>query len=77
MKENLAKVSQRGKNLDSLYNNSENLSVQAKLFRRGVNRTRKRMCMEDLKMRACVIAGIIILLVSAAGAILITMKATG
>ena len=75
MKETLIKLSERGKHIDTLYESSEQLSVQAKLWKRGANRTRKRMCLAELKLRACVLAGIAILIVSVTGAVLITAKA--
>jgi vesicle-associated membrane protein 4 len=79
MRENINKVSQRGERLDSLQDKTDNLAVSAQGFRRGANRVRKQMwwkglypsqdsCLRansltDMKMRMCLIAGIIILLV--------------
>lgn len=63
MRENINKVSQRGERLDSLQDKTDNLAVSAQGFRRGANRVRKQMWWKDMKMRMCIIAGIIILLV--------------
>jgi len=63
MRENINKVSQRGERLDSLQDKTDNLAVSAQGFRRGANRVRKQMWWKDMKMRMCLIAGIIILLV--------------
>jgi len=63
MRENINKVSQRGERLDSLQDKTDNLAVSAQGFRRGANRVRKTMWLKDMKMRLCLIGGIIILLV--------------
>jgi vesicle-associated membrane protein 4 len=63
MQENINKVSQRGERLDSLQHKTEKLGVSAKSFRRGANRVRKVLWWKDMKMRMCLIAGIIILLI--------------
>ncbi|KAK5089565.1 Vesicle membrane receptor protein (v-SNARE) [Exophiala xenobiotica] len=63
MRENINKVSQRGERLDSLQDKTDNLAVSAQGFRRGANRVRKQMWWKDMKMRICIIVGIIILLV--------------
>lgn len=62
MRENINKVSQRGERLDSLQDKTDNLAVSAQGFRRGANRVRKQMWWKDMKMRVCIIVGIIILL---------------
>jgi vesicle-associated membrane protein 4 len=63
MRENINKVSQRGERLDSLQDKTDNLATSAAGFRRGANRVRKQMWWKDMKMRMCLIVGIIILLV--------------
>lgn len=63
MRENINKVSQRGERLDALQDKTDNLAVSAQGFRRGANRVRKQMWWKDMKMRMCIIIGIIILLV--------------
>ena len=63
MRENINKVSQRGERLDSLQDKTDNLAVSAQGFRRGANRVRKQMWWKDMKMRMCLIGGIILLLV--------------
>jgi vesicle-associated membrane protein 4 len=63
MRENINKVSQRGERLDSLQDKTDNLAVSAQGFRRGANRVRKQMWWKDMKMRMCIIVGLIILIV--------------
>ncbi|KAL9624683.1 MAG: hypothetical protein Q9160_001037 [Pyrenula sp. 1 TL-2023] len=63
MRDNINKVSQRGERLDSLQDKTDNLAVSAQGFRRGANRVRKQMWWKDMKMRMCLIVGIIILIV--------------
>ena len=62
MRENINKVSQRGERLDSLQDKTDNLAVSAQGFRRGANRVRKQMWWKDMKMRICLIIGVIVLL---------------
>ena len=62
MRENINKVSQRGERLDSLQDKTDNLATSAQGFRRGANRVRKQMWWKDMKMRICIIVGIIIVL---------------
>lgn len=63
MRENINKVSQRGEQLDSLQDKTDNLAVSAQGFRRGANRVRKQMWWKDMKMRVCLVVCVIILLV--------------
>ena len=63
MQENLQKASQRGENLNTLHDKTDNLATSAQGFRRGANRVRKQMWWKDMKMRICIIVGIIILLI--------------
>ena len=63
MRNNINKVSERGERLDSLQDKTDNLATSAQGFRRGANRVRKQMWWKDMKMRMCLIIGIIILLV--------------
>jgi len=63
MRNNINKVSERGERLDSLQDKTDNLAVSAQGFRRGANRVRKQMWWKDMKMRMCLIVGIILLLV--------------
>ena len=63
MQQNLTKVSERGERLDSLQDKTDNLATSAQGFRRGANRVRKQMWWKDMKMRICIIVGIIILLI--------------
>merc|ERR1712169_10598 len=63
MRDNINKVSQRGERLDALQDKTDNLAVSAQGFRRGANRVRKQMWWKDMKMRMCLIVGIIVLLI--------------
>ena len=63
MRDNINKVSERGERLDSLQDKTDNLATSAQGFRRGANRFRKQMWWKDMKMRMCIIAGVIILIV--------------
>lgn len=63
MRENINKVSERGERLDSLQDKTDNLAVSAQGFRRGANRVRKNMWWKDMKMRFCLIAGVIIVII--------------
>ncbi|KAF1348628.1 synaptobrevin/VAMP-like protein [Delphinella strobiligena] len=63
MRNNINKVSERGERLDSLQDKTDNLATSAQGFRRGANRVRKQMWWKDMKMRMCLIIGIIILLI--------------
>lgn len=62
MRDNINKVSQRGERLDALQDKTDNLAVSAQGFRRGANRVRKQMWWKDMKMRMCIIVGVIVLL---------------
>lgn len=63
MRENINKVAERGERLDTLQDKTDNLAVSAQGFRKGANRVRKQMWLKDMKMRLCVLAGIIIIIV--------------
>ncbi|KAL0636089.1 Vesicle membrane receptor protein (v-SNARE) [Maublancomyces gigas] len=63
MRENINKVADRGARLDSLQDKTDNLANSAQGFRRGANRVRKQMWWKDMKMRMCLVGGIVILLV--------------
>lgn len=62
MRDNINKVSQRGENLNVLQDKTDNLADSAQGFRRGANRVRKQMWWKDMKMRMCIIIGVIVLL---------------
>lgn len=63
MRDNINKVAERGERLDSIENKTDNLAISAQGFRRGANRVRKDMWWKDMKMRMCLIIGVIIVLV--------------
>ncbi|KAK9480799.1 synaptobrevin-domain-containing protein [Lipomyces japonicus] len=62
MRDNINKVAERGGRITDLRDKTDNLVVSAQGFRRGANRTRKAMWWKDMKMRLCLIAGLIILI---------------
>jgi len=62
MTDNVNKLAQRGERLDVLQDKTDNLAQSAHGFRRGANRVRKQMWWKDMKMRMCLIGGIIILI---------------
>ncbi|KAK2590877.1 Vesicle membrane receptor protein (v-SNARE) [Conoideocrella luteorostrata] len=62
MHQNVNSIAARGERLDNLQDKTDNLAVSAQGFRRGANRVRKQMWWKDMKMRMCIIVGIIILL---------------
>ena len=78
MRKNVDRLQEREENINSLGVKSENLAASAQGFRRGANRVRKQvetpswfirflliriqMWWKDMKMRICIIVGIIILL---------------
>lgn len=63
MRANINHMADRGGQLDALQDKTDNLAVAAQDFRRGANRVRKQMWWKDMKMRMCLIAGVIILIV--------------
>ncbi|KAK9447426.1 synaptobrevin-domain-containing protein [Limtongia smithiae] len=63
MRDNINKVAERGGRITDLRDKTANLVESAQGFRRGANRTRKAMWWKDMKMRLCLIGGVIILLV--------------
>lgn len=63
MVENAHNLNTRGENLDSLQQKTATLDKSASSFRRGTNKLRKAMWWKDMKMRICIIVGIIILLI--------------
>lgn len=63
MHDNIRMVSERGDRLENLQDKTDNLAHSAQGFHRGANRVRKVMWWKDMKMRVCLIIGIIILLI--------------
>ncbi|KAH8085866.1 synaptobrevin-domain-containing protein [Filobasidium floriforme] len=63
MRDNINKVTERGANLDTLRDKSDDLAVSAQGFRRGANRVRKQMWWKDMKWRIIVGVGIVILII--------------
>ncbi|ODV64334.1 synaptobrevin family protein [Ascoidea rubescens DSM 1968] len=63
MRENINKVTERGERIDSINDQSQNLAITANSFKDSSNRVRKHMWKKDMKMRICIIIGIIILLI--------------
>ncbi len=52
-----------GERLDAIQDQTDNLAQSAQGFKRGANRVRKQMWWKDMKMRMCIVLGIIILLI--------------
>lgn len=63
MRDNINKVAERGERLDSIENKTDNLAISAQGFRRGANRVRKDMWWKDMKMRLCIILGVVIVII--------------
>jgi len=62
MRDNINKTTERGQDLGQLQNKTNDLADSAQGFRRGANRVRKQMWWKDMKMRMCLVVGIIVLL---------------
>lgn len=62
MKKNIEDIQDRGARINELEDKTNNLAESAQHFRRGANRVRKQMWWKDMKMRVCLIVGIIVLL---------------
>ncbi|KAK9470346.1 synaptobrevin-domain-containing protein [Dipodascopsis tothii] len=62
MRDNINIVAERGGRITDLRDKTDNLVVSAQGFRRGANRTRKAMWWKDMKMRMCLIGGVVVLL---------------
>ncbi|QIX00389.1 hypothetical protein AMS68_005906 [Peltaster fructicola] len=63
MRHNIGLASERSNRIDELQGQSENLSQNARGFNRRANQLRKDMWWKDMKMRICIIVGIVVLLV--------------
>ncbi|KAK9460298.1 synaptobrevin-domain-containing protein [Lipomyces oligophaga] len=63
MRDNINKVMDRGSHINDLRDKTDNLVVSAQGFRHNANKARKAMWWKDMKMRLCLIAGVIILLI--------------
>ncbi|KAK9467596.1 synaptobrevin-domain-containing protein [Lipomyces arxii] len=63
MNDNINKVTVRGGHISDLRDKTDNLVVSAQGFRRGANQTRRSMWCKDMKMRVCLIGGVVILLI--------------
>lgn len=62
MQKNIEGIQDRGARLNELEDKTNNLAESAQHFRRGANRVRKQMWWKDMKMRVCLIVGVIVLL---------------
>jgi vesicle-associated membrane protein 4 len=63
MKHNIDETDKRGSNLENLQDKTDVLKVASQNFKRGANRVRKDMWWKDMKMRICIVVGIVILLI--------------
>ncbi|PVF98679.1 synaptobrevin, partial [Serendipita vermifera] len=50
MRDNIARVAERGERLDALQDKTDGLAVSAQTFRKGANRVRKRMWWQNMKV---------------------------
>ncbi|KFY48448.1 hypothetical protein V495_01327 [Pseudogymnoascus sp. VKM F-4514 (FW-929)] len=62
MQHNVDKLAQRGENLNSLQDKTDNLAVSAQGFNQGANRVRRKMWASNMKWKIILTVGIIILL---------------
>ncbi|KFY80957.1 hypothetical protein V499_00252 [Pseudogymnoascus sp. VKM F-103] len=62
MQHNVDKLAQRGENLNSLQDKTDNLAVSAQGFNQGANRVRQKMWRSNMKWKIALIVGIIVLL---------------
>ncbi|OAJ41037.1 hypothetical protein BDEG_24697 [Batrachochytrium dendrobatidis JEL423] len=60
MQDNIHKVMQRGEQLDTLQNKTEDLQNSSLQFKRGANRVRKEMWWKDMKLKL-IIGGVVAL----------------
>ncbi|KAG8830821.1 hypothetical protein FRB91_007006 [Serendipita sp. 411] len=63
MRDNIARVAERGERLDALRDKTDGLAVSAQSFRKGANRVRKKMWWQNMKWTLIVGLGIIVLLI--------------
>ncbi|KND00639.1 uncharacterized protein SPPG_03765 [Spizellomyces punctatus DAOM BR117] len=66
MQDNINKVMQRGEQLDTLQDKTEDLQNSSLQFKRGANRVRKQMWWKDMKMKLIlggVIAAVLIIII--------------
>ncbi|OBT83275.1 hypothetical protein VE02_07607 [Pseudogymnoascus sp. 03VT05] len=62
MQHNVDKLAQRGENLNSLQDKTDNLAISAQGFSQGANRVRRSMWRSNMKWRFIVGGGLIILI---------------
>ncbi|KAK4149292.1 putative synaptobrevin [Chaetomidium leptoderma] len=62
MRENVTNLAQRGDDLGSLQDKTEDLAGSAQKFNRGANKVRQRMRWQEMKMRIWIGVGIVVLL---------------
>ncbi|KAI8810248.1 synaptobrevin, partial [Cladochytrium replicatum] len=62
MQDNINKVMQRGEQLDTLQNKTEDLQNSSMQFRRGASRVRKQMWWKDMKMKL-ILGGVIAVII--------------
>jgi vesicle-associated membrane protein 4 len=61
MQHNVDKLAQRGENLNSLQDKTDNLAVSAQGFNQGANRVRQKMWRSNMKWKIIVGVGLLIL----------------
>ncbi|KAI8916444.1 synaptobrevin [Entophlyctis helioformis] len=65
MQDNIHKVMQRGEQLETLQNKTEDLQNSSLQFKRGANKVRREMWWKDLKMKLIIggVVGIILIII--------------
>lgn len=62
MRQNILRMDQRGQNLDVIESKADDLERNARNFQTQSSSVRKRMWRKDMKMRMCLILGVVIIL---------------
>lgn len=63
MRDNMHQMAERGGQLNSLQSKTDDLEGAARQFNHKASDVRKRMWLKDMKMRMCLIIGVIILII--------------
>jgi vesicle-associated membrane protein 4 len=63
MKKNIELALDRGADVENLQDKTDHLANSSKLFSNTAHNVRKKMWWKDMKMRICIVVGIIILLI--------------
>lgn len=69
MKKNIDDVLERGHNLDELHDKSNDLSVEANLFKRNTVTLKRNMCLKNAKLTFIIICIVLVIIAILAGVI--------